>query len=242
MTQKLATEAFSFTPDTMVELFVLDATVVDAEIHYFTPSGTVGANKIMFDGVEYSPVPIESEGWEVSASGALPEPKLRVNNVNSLLMGLLITYDHLVGCEITRIRTHRKFLDDGSDPDPTVYYPPDVYLIERVSKLDTRRFVEFELRARLDQQDIVLPKRQILRDTCLHSYRVWDADTGSFDYSNVTCPYANELRLFKISGETTSDPSEDVCGRRLSDCERRFLTAPLPTRAFPAVAKTRTRG
>jgi lambda family phage minor tail protein L len=81
-----------------------------------------------------------------------------------------------------------------------------------------------------------LPRRQVLRDTCLHTYRVWNGT--AFDYSRATCPYTGSATF--AADDTVSDNAHDRCSRLVSGCKERFgETAVLPTRAFPGVARYR---
>ena len=88
----------------------------------------------------------------------------------------------------------------------------------------------------MNQQGTLLPKRQIHKNTCTHTYRHWDCNQNQFDYQHATCSYVG-ARYFNAAGQATSDRL-DVCGKRLSDCKARFKNSPLPTRAFPEATDT----
>ena len=90
----------------------------------------------------------------------------------------------------------------------------------------------------MDYEGTYLPKGQVLRDTCTHIYRVYT--DGEFVYTNATCPYTG-ANYFKRDGSSTETASEDVCGKKYSDCKLRYplKSDVLPTRAFPNVARIR---
>lgn len=229
----------AFTPGDYVELYQLDTSLYSGPTYFFTSNIYSDASSLFFDGQEYQPIPIEATGFEWSGEGALPRPTLKVANIDGLIGSLASTYSDLLGATFRRIRTFKQFLDDGATPDPTSMYPMDIYRVER--KVNQNKiFIEWELSTAMDQQGVMLPKRQALKDACTHTYRIYDADlTDLFDYTKATCPYA-EASYFTVNGVVTTDPSADSCGRRLSDCRKRFgTTAELPFRGFPGMRVVR---
>lgn len=226
----------SLEANAMVELFIIDLSTYGGGLYYFTSSAKE-TMPIQFQGNTYTPIDFKADGFETNGTGSLPTPKIQISNVKREITAAVLQYNDLVGCKITRLRTFRNFLDDGVDADPNAMLPVDIYVIDRKSS-HNKLFIEWELAASLDQQGRMLPNRQILRDTCTHRYRIWNPDTGSFDYSKVTCPYVG-TNYFSSSGDSTFNAGEDKCGKKLSDCKARFQNASLPTRAFPGVAKVR---
>jgi lambda family phage minor tail protein L len=221
--------------DALVTLFTLDATGLgDTAVRRFTSSAWQ-ATAVRFGGQTYTPIDVEATGFEWQGQGAPPAPGLRLANTNAVLGALARDFDDLVGAEVTRLRTFKMFLDDGDSPDGDMHFPPDLFRIER-KVAQNKLFIEFELAAPFDQEGQLLPGRMMLRDACTHFYRGW---TGSaFSYARATCPYVG-ASYFKADGTSTSSAGEDRCGKRLSDCQKRFGTAPLPTRAFPGLARVR---
>ena len=77
----------SFSLGEMVILFKVDAsTIKDSSGSYvgilrFTP-GPIGGSSVVFDGETYTPVPVESSGFEWNGKGAFPQPRLKISNVN----------------------------------------------------------------------------------------------------------------------------------------------------------------
>lgn len=198
-------------------------------------SGTIyrSENSVIFDNQVYTPIPVEAEGFEKNGQGSLPTPTFRVSNATKALMPGIIAFEDLTGSTFKRIRTMRKFLDDGSDPDTEAVMPYDVYTVNR--KLSQNRFViEYELASPFDQENVKLPRRSCLKNACTHTYRIYNSDTGAFDYSNASCPYSGSL-YFNDQDVAEGLPQNDRCGKRLSSCKLRFGSDPLPTRAFPGL-------
>jgi len=218
----------------IVTLFQLDATALgDTSVHCFTRNTNPDGSSIAFGGVTYNPVDIQAEGFEWGGSGAAPTPTIKINNSSMLVGALARQYGDCVGATLTRIRTYAAFLDTGASPDPTLKFPIDVFRVERKAS-HNKVFIEFELAIAFDQEGLTLPGRQCLRDTCTHIYRRWNG--SAFDYSKATCPYVGST-YFKRTGVMTTTASEDLCGKRLSDCTKRFPNQPLPTRSFPGMRR-----
>ncbi len=219
-----------------VTLYVLDLSLYGlATIRLVEGDEGVASQDIVFDGDTYEAWPVQSSGWQASAEGVAPRPTITVANVSGVFTPLITANNDLKGCQVTRIRTYDRYLDDGADPDPTQILPLDVYLINRMTMLSDTE-VSWELMSYLDQQDVMLPGRQALRDYCGHTYRRYTG--GSFDYTNVSCPYVGTTYLDDTDTATTN--ANDRCGRRLTSCRARFgANAELPFRGFPGLARFR---
>ncbi len=199
----------------------------------------LGTNPVTFQGNTYTPMPIEMTGVEWSGQGKLPRPTLRVSNIGGLAAGLVIAYGDMLGATVTRLRTLREFLDDGSAADPTSYAEPDIYTLDRKSS-QTKAAVEWECTASLDQQGLKIPRRVMIRDTCDNIYRqlVTDPTTGAQSFVYGTCPYSGTA-YFTNTDASTSDPTQDVCSLLMSGCLARFgQTTPLPFGGFPGLSVT----
>jgi len=224
----IATDAQRLEQDILIELFELDARRYGEGVLRFCEA-PVDEAPPKFNGYTYQPVPIEAKGFKWDGQGTLPTPTLTLSIMDPTLSSLIRQADDLVGAPIRRIRTYRRYLDDGISPDPEAIFPIDDYVIERKTKHNSV-MAEFELSVGFDQRGKKIPGRQVIRDTCTHSYRRWDG--SKFVYENVTCPYAGSA-IFRANGDRALDESEDVCGKRLSDCEKRFGNAALPFYGFP---------
>lgn len=216
----------------LIELFTLDATDIGGSTYYFTP-GTIDGSRVTFNSVEYTPLPVEVEGFEWNGEGKLPRPTIRVSNITLVFLAAIATYNDLVGAKLTRIRTYKKYLDGESEADPNAQFPQDIFYIER--KLRQNKFmVEWELISSVDLENILIPKGQVL-DMCTHRYRT--VEGGSFDYTLATCPYTG-TNYFDETG-TVAASADDMCGKKLYDCKLRYDadSDQLPFRGFPGIGK-----
>jgi lambda family phage minor tail protein L len=155
------------------------------------------------------------------------------------LISAIISLKDLAGAELRRIRTLRQYLDDGESPDPGQRLPDDVYTVNRVVARDIVA-VEFELVPILDLEGRQLPTRQCFRTSCGFVYRKYFPTgplTDPFDYTDATCPYAGPLYFDRL-GQAVTDPAKDKCGKRKSDCVKRFGEHKnLPFGGFPGMVR-----
>ncbi len=236
------------TPGRRIELFDFDATKLGGALFHFV-SGFQETQPLNWKGNAYTPIPIEASGFEMAGKGTLPTPVLRISNVLLLPSAVINDIGDPLGATVTRWVTFETYLDDGATPDVDEHFLPQIFVVER-KKNQNKIFVEFELSASMDQEGRLLPARQILRDSCSHEYRKFNILTGLFEYERATCPYVGrdevqggaEDPFFRTDGTSTADPNEDACGKKLSDCKKRFdaiADGRVPGRFFPSVARTR---
>jgi len=216
----------------LVELFVLDATKIGGDTYYFTPA-TEGGSNIMFNGIEYSQLPVEVTGMEVLGDGRLPRPRLRVANVNLTFVALVNSCQDAIGAKVTRLRTFKKYIDGHAGADSNAMFPPDVYYIEQ-KVAQNKTMIEWELVSPLDIGTKMLPKAQCL-SSCQHRYRVYRE--GAFTYTYATCPYTGTDYFNAAGAATTVDL--DMCGKKLSDCKLRYPnnSDQLPLKGFPGIGQ-----
>jgi lambda family phage minor tail protein L len=233
LAEDLSSEVQKLAPSAIVELFEVDTTSLGGELIRFH-AGTNGLmQRIVWQGNEYEPFPVKVSGFELSANGQLPRPKLMVANVTGIITTLVLQYQDLIGAKVTRKRTLAKYLDAVNFPgsvnptaDPDAAFPNDSYFIDRKST-ETRDAVEFELAASIDLQGVMLPRRQIIQNVC------------SWRYRGTECGYAG-TNYFDAGDVAVANLSQDVCGKRLSSCKIRFgQTQPLPFGGFPAAGLIR---
>lgn len=128
-------------------------------------------NKVRtFQGKAYQPFSLEATGYEFSTQGVLPRPHITVTKVDETITAAMLASDDLIGTKITRKRTFYEFLDDQPGADPDAEYEPDVYYIDSVIS-DTPETVEFELTSPLDNENVLLPRRQLKSNACGWDYR-----------------------------------------------------------------------
>lgn len=237
----LSAAAQSLTPGEVVFLYRLDASSVHAGIRYFTQSndGSTSIPGVTYGGLFYTGTDISVTDFETNAGGVLPTPKMSISNTDLMIQALVNQYGDLAGSEIRRIRTFKRFLDNGADADPAAYIGPDVFRIERKAD-ENPAFIEWELSAAIDQEDKMLPGRQFIRDTCQRRYRIYDptspaAAGDGFVYSAVFPCQHTGTTYFNSLGIAT-DAAHDVCGRKDSDCVARFGQV-RKTSAFPGLSR-----
>ncbi len=237
-----------------IELYKLDTTTIPDEtsILYFTPT-KFSATAVVFDEITYTPVDIDSDGWETTVGGGFPSPTMKlaipteideIGTIAAIMKALIIGVDGLVGATITRTRTLKKFLDGQANADPQAFFPIDVYVINQMTKF-TKTHVEWELKAQLDQAGRLIPNRQVIRETCSHTYRRYDPSHPDADVNGFvqgSCPYV-QATYFERDGTPTAVPADDACGKRVSDCKLRFGVAIddgiLPFQGFPGTGRGR---
>lgn len=229
----ITNEIQKLAPSAIIELFELDATSIGSSIYYFH-AGTNQLNAdVVFNGVTYQKFPVQVEGFDFSVSGQIPRPKMRVANILGTISALVLAYQDLLGAKITRRRTFVKFLDavnfTGSvnpTADPTAQHDPDIFYIER-KVVENRNVVEFELAASFDVQGVLLPRRQMIQNSCPWVYR------------SAECSYTG-TNYFRADDTSATLVTQDVCGKRLSSCKVRFGTyAELPFGGVPGVGLAR---
>lgn len=230
----IASAAQSLEPGALVTLFILDLNPIGVNQRwYFTTD--VG---VVFRGQAYTTIEIEAQGFEWNGQGTLPQPQIRIANANRSMSGISALYDDLVGAQIIRLRTYARFLDGQPDADPDAVYTAEIYSVEQKTAHD-KVMIEWSLSAAMDQEGRKVPGRRVLRDLCMWRYRVYNPVTGLFEYEKVQCPYVGGA-YFDEQGNSTANPAEDKCGRRITDCKLRFgANAVLPFGGFPGVARVK---
>lgn len=228
----IATDSQRLQQEPRVEMFEIDATALGQSILRFSPAVDGENWKVQMGGNVYQRLSISAEGFEYDGTGTAPRPTLSLVAQDMVFLSLIVNSDDLVGCPVRRIRTYRKYLDDGASPNPSAVFPIDHYVINRKSK-QVRKELQFELATPMEQAGKRIPSKQVIRDTCLHKFRYWA--NGMWNYSGVTCPYAGEA-MYDSSGKPTNDPKKARCGKKVSDCSVHFgKNATLPMFAFPGV-------
>lgn len=228
----ITSEIQKLAPSAVIELFVLDLSLFNQGIVRFHAGTNELLRQVVWQGNVYEPYPIIVEGFEFTGNGQSPRPKLRVANVKGTITALILSYQDLIGAKVTRKRTLAKYLDvvnfaaGNPTADATAEFADDVFFVDRKSK-ETRDVVDFELAASFDLEGVSLPRRQIVQNVCPWSYR------------GAECGYTGAA-YFNANDETVTSTATDVCGKRLSSCQKRFgINAELPFGGFPAAGLIR---
>lgn len=146
----------------LIELYKIDLNPIGVnEVFYLSPHSRDG-EPVSFDGEEYLPFPIKTEGWETSYEGAAPQPTMHVSNITKLLQSYLTEYDDMVGALVTRTLTMEPFLDDGATPNPAQVFGQQTFVVEQMM-VQNKLELQFRLTSILDSQRTKLPKGQVLR-------------------------------------------------------------------------------
>jgi lambda family phage minor tail protein L len=217
----------------LVELFEIDLNSIGIAEQYFFHNGVNElGDDVVFNGITYTRLPIEAEGFERSGTGQQARPVLRVANIDGLIAAVSRANDDLVKAKVIRRRTFLKYLDavnftGGTNPtaDPNAALDDELYFIDRKAG-GNKIQVEYELVSALDFEGQFLPKRMCVRSNCLWKYR------------SAECSYAGPPVATKYD-EPTSDPLLDDCSKLLSGCRLRFGTGEMPTSIMPAIALIR---
>lgn len=228
----VTSEIQSLSPSATVELFVIDTTNSPggAVMHFHAGTNAL-TQPVVWQGVSYSPFPIEAEGFDISSKGVLPRPRVRVANIGGMFSAEVAAFDDMVGSKVTRKRTFARYIDGvnfagGVNPsgeaDPCQHLPDDLWYIERKVS-ENRYIIEWELASAFDLQGVMLPGRQVIQNSCASKYRSAECgytDTLYFDKNDVAC-----------------GASGDFCAKRLSSCRARFGTGILPFGGFPGAVR-----
>lgn len=222
----------SVAPGAIIELFELELNVAQhgvATTYRFHAGVNQLTTDLTWNGEIYQALPITAEGFELTGKGTLPRPKLAVSNIAGTISTLLTTLpEGLQGAKVTRIRTLGRYLDAVNFPgsvnptaDPYAEFPRQVYFIDRLA-LENRDLIEFELASVFDLAGVRAPKRQCVT-RCQWKYR-----GEGCGYTGTNYFTANDVQVY--------DPAQDVCGKRISSCEKRFgAYAQLPYGGFPSI-------
>lgn len=209
-------EIQSLSPSAIIEMFVLDTTLLEGGGIYRFHAGTNNLQSpVTWQGLEYLPLPIEAEGFDMTAAGTLPRPKIRVANVEGLFSAMVSSMEDLVGCKIIRKRTMARFMDavnfkaGNPEADPSQHFPDQMWFIDQKTS-ENKHLIEWELASAFDLQGVMLPFRQVIQNACCWKYR------------GPECGYSEEV-YFDKNDQRTWNKAEDFCAKRLSSCEVRFV-------------------
>jgi lambda family phage minor tail protein L len=147
-----------------VELFTIDITNLGVnQVWYFTPNVGAGGSAIIWKGKTYTPFPIAMGGTTANGDGSQSKPQVTVSMVVPTLLPYIVALGDLIGGKLTRYRTFAKFLDNGSNPDSTAYFPFDYFIIDQ--KLShTKDAITWSMSSPIDRFGMRLPRRQVLKD------------------------------------------------------------------------------
>ncbi len=187
---KVLQEEYGFSPTALIELWELNGTAIGMNtIYHFVDGSTSSYQPIVFNGVQYAPMPIKVEKMEVDGKSSLPRPTLTVANINGFVSNLLLSNGStLDGATVTRTRVRARFIDavnfqgtnvpTWNSPDPTATLAPEPFMINR-RVTENREIVAWELASPLEMNNARLPRQQIIANSCSYHYR----QVGTCNYS-----------------------------------------------------------
>lgn len=208
---KITAEVQKLEQDARVELYLIDLTRQGGSVLGFHNERVTGAGVLTFGAQTFDPIPLEASGFAYNGTEQVPTPTIKLSNIGSFVTALAKQYGGLVNATVTRIRTYRKHLADGADPDPDAKFAEDVFFVNR-KVAENKIWFEIELGSSLDVDGVELPFRKML-PRCQAGFK-----------DGVNCPY--------VGADTSCLKTTDACGEK-------FGAVPLPYMGFPAVERAR---
>ena len=199
---KVASSLLDLQPTAILELFrVFPDKINKPTLFLGCHGGSVYEKSIVWQGVEYLPLAIETEGFDILADGKLARPKIRVANQNNIITNFLQNNNDFKNAKIVRKRVSVKFIDDanfeGGNPfgsaDPKAELTDETWLMGRKTQ-ESKIFVEFELNSPLDLESFSVNNRNIVSKFCYWQYR------------GEGCRYAG-IPIERADGEAFLDPT-----------------------------------
>ena len=212
--ETIASSIQSLQPSALIEVFELDMSVTTSGGKLYFHAGTNELSEpIIWQGVTYNPWPIAASGFDKNGQGKLPRPKLQVSNLDGIISAEVQSNEDLIGCKLIRRVTLARFLDAANftEGNPTAdanqHFADEMWYIDQKT-FEDREIVEFELASAFDLMGVMLPNRQIVKNSCQWRYR--SAECG------YTGPY------FDKNDAPIKLASADYCTKRLSSCRARI--------------------
>ena len=199
---KVARSLLDLQPTAILELFrVFPDKIKKPTLFLGFHGGSVYEKSIVWQGVEYLPLSIETEGFDILADGKLARPKIRVANQNNIITNFLQNNNDFKNAKIVRKRVSVKFIDDvnfeGGNPfgsaDPKAELTDETWLMGRKTQ-ESKIFVEFELNSPLDLESFSVNNRNVVSKFCYWQYR------------GEGCRYAG-IPIERADGEPFLDPT-----------------------------------
>ena len=176
---KVARSLLDLQPTALLELFRIYPDRVNKPNQWLGfHGGAIYSESILWQGVRYLPLSMESEGFDILGDGKLARPKIRVANQNNVITQLLQVHKDFKNASFIRKRVSVKFIDhanfEGGNPfgeaDPKAELTDETWLMGRKTQ-ESRLFVEFELNSPLDLESASVNPRSIVSKFCPWQYR-----------------------------------------------------------------------
>jgi len=204
---KIAKELLSLEPSAIIELYkIYPDRIKNPGFYLNLHNGSNFGGPIFWQGQEYLPAPIETEGIENDSKGGINRPTIKISNYyngnDRYFSALLEGYDDFKNAKFVRKRTFLRFLDDvnfesAQNPfgkqDFSAQISEETFIVsQKVS--ETKTFVEFELTSPLDTESTKNTSRRIMAKRC------------PFDYRGLGCGYNQKPRATE-GGDCLRDSS-----------------------------------
>jgi lambda family phage minor tail protein L len=176
---KVASSLLDLQPTAILELFkVYPDRINNPSLFAGFHGGAIFDKSIKWQGIEYLPLAMESEGFDILGDGKLARPKIRVANVNNIITNLLQNHKDFKNAKVVRKKVQVKFLDDdnfdGGNPfgiaDSKAELLDEEWIMGRKTQ-ESKVFVEFELNSPLDLENFSVNSRGIQAKFCYWQYR-----------------------------------------------------------------------
>ncbi len=177
-TQTVLQEAEKFSPTALIHLYVIDASNIGGGIFRFSNDCLPDGTDIVWQGNTYARYPVKADGFEFSAKGQLPRPRLVFSNLFGTFTALNRGFNDLSRAKFIRKRCYFKNLPGQPQANSNAAYPDDVYsFFRKVSQ--NKQQVEYELASAMEIDGPYLPARQVYANLCVWKYR--SAECGYAD-------------------------------------------------------------
>ncbi len=150
------TESEKLSPNTIIPLYVIDATNFGAGILRFCNDSMPDGTDVAWNGDAYARFPIQVTGFDYSSRGQLPRPKISVSNVYGTFTALNKAYQDLTRARFIRRRVFFRNLDGQPGADPNAHYPEDIFFFLRKIQ-QTKNSVQYELASALEIDGLAIP-------------------------------------------------------------------------------------
>jgi lambda family phage minor tail protein L len=176
---EVARSLLDLQPTAILELYKLFPDTVGSPSTFLSfHGGSVFGNNIIWQGIQYMPIPVEAEGFGVFGDGTLPRPKIKVSNNNNIVTYFLGKYKDFKNAKVFRKKVFVKHLDDanfeGGNPFGLANSDSEIseekYLIGQKVQ-ENKAFVEFELNLPLDLDNFNVNHRTVNAKYCYWQYR-----------------------------------------------------------------------
>lgn len=181
---------------------------------------------IIWQGEEYTAIPIDVGNISIDSSGKASSVTLTVSNTIDDVKGAFGAYCRLfndfIGCKLKIINTFAKYLDAANFPNGNTTaaneHVSQVWIVNHRTSENMLQ-ISFDLTDPANHSGYKIPTRDIT------NYCHW-ALLGDYR-SGEGCTYTGTA-MFDEEDNPVSDPASDKCGARYNSCKIRFGNAPLP--------------